>query len=292
MRMSMLGVLVMAATVMAGLEARQPADGKVRLIVQGDDMGVGHGINVATIDAYKRGVVRSANVIITGNWVPEATRLLRENPDLDAGVHLALTSEWENVKWRPLTTAPSLVDAHGYFFPTVVPRPGYPAGTSMREAKLDLAEVERELRAQITLAKTLVPHLTYTWEHMGFGSVSPEVRAIVQRLTKEYGLATPGPEHGISFIRRVWDHTDPGAVRATKLATVLKDLAPGTWLMVEHAATDTPEMRAFGHRGYENVATDRQAVLDAWTSPEVTAAIAAKGIELTSLKQVLAGNGR
>jgi predicted glycoside hydrolase/deacetylase ChbG (UPF0249 family) len=290
MRVAMTSVMVSAA-LLVSVAAQTPvppaADGKVRLIIQGDDMGVGHGINVATIEAHTRGVLKSANVIITGSWVPEAARLLNAHPEIDAGVHLALTSEWENVKWRPLTTAPSLVDAHGYFFPTVVPRPGAPAGTSMREARLDLGEIERELRAQIVLAKALIPHLTYTWEHMGFGSVSPDVRAIVRRLTKEHGLVTPGPDNGVSFLRRVWDNTDSGAVRARKLAAALQALTPGTWLMVEHAATDTPEMRAFGHAGYEHVAVDRQAVLDAWTSAEVRAAIDARGIELTSLREAL-----
>ena len=284
---------------LAGLQAQQaptrpnaPGDAKIRLIVQGDDMGVGHGINVATIDAYEKGVLRSANVIIAGSWVPEAARLLNAHPEIDAGVHLALTSEWENVKWRPLTTAPSLVDPNGYFFSTVVPRAGAPAGMSMKEARLDLTEVERELRAQIVLAKKLIPHLTYTWEHMGFGSVAPEVRAIVQRLTNEYGLVTPSPDLGISFIRQVWTNKDTGQVRARKLAERLQTLEPGTWLMVEHAATDTPEMQAFGHVGYEFVAADRQAVLDGWTSPEVRAVVAARQIELTTLRDVLRKGAR
>ena len=286
-------VAAIVVLALLGVRAQQPsaapppADGKVRLIIQGDDMGVGHGINVATIDAYRRGVLRSANVIVTGSWVPEAARLLNAHPEIDAGVHLALTSEWENVKWRPLTTAPSLVDAHGYFFPLVVPRPGYPAGSSMKDARLDHGEVERELRAEITLARTLIPHLTYTWEHMGFGMVAPEVRAIVQRLTREYGLVTPGPDTGVQYLRGVWERADTSAVRARKLAARLQALEPGTWLMVEHAATNTPEMQAFGHAGYEDVAADRQAVLDAWTSAEVRAAIDARGIELTSLRDVL-----
>ena len=38
-------------------------------------MGAAHGINVATLDAFQRGVLRSANVITTGTWVPEALRL-------------------------------------------------------------------------------------------------------------------------------------------------------------------------------------------------------------------------
>jgi chitin disaccharide deacetylase len=283
-------LLVAAASVVP--RAQPTAAGPIRLIIQGDDMGVGHGINVATIEAFTRGVLRSANVIVTGSWVPEAARLLKAHPEIDAGVHLALTSEWEQVKWRPLTTAPSLVDANGYFFATVVPRPGYPAGASMQEARLDLGEVEREVRAQIRLARQMIPHLSYTWEHMGFGSVSPEVRAIVQRVTKEEGLVTPGPETGVSFLRQVWTRADSGPVRAQKLADRLRTLEGGTWLMVEHAATDTPEMQAFGHAGYMDVATDRQAVLDAWTSPIVREAITARGIELTSLRETLKATRR
>lgn len=282
MAIAMLGIALAGA-----LSAQAPTDRRVRVIVQGDDMGVAHGINVATIEAYRRGVLRSANVIVTGQWVPEAARLLNAHPEIDAGVHLALTSEWTDVKWRPLTEAPSLVDAHGYFFPTVFPRPGQPPGTSVKDAALDLGQVERELRAQIVLAKRLLPSLTYTWEHMGFGAVSPDVRAIVQRLTREYGLVTPGPDTGISYMRGVWTRADAAPARARKLAAALRALGPGTWLMVEHAAMDTPEMRAFGHPGYEDVAVDRQAVLDAWTSPEVKAAVTDAGIELTTLRAVL-----
>jgi len=284
-------VCVLVAAALATPLAQPPA-GPIRLIIQGDDMGAGHGVNVATIEAYQRGVLRSANVIMPGSWVPEAARLLNAHPEIDAGVHLALTSEWENVKWRPLTTAPSLVDGNGYFFPTAVPRAGAPAGMSLKESPLNLAEVEQELRAQIQLAKQMIPHLSYTWEHMGFGGVSPEVRAIVTRLTKEFGLAVPGPDTGVSFMRQVWTRTDSGETRARKLAERIRSLGPGTWLMVEHAATDSPEMRAFGHVGYEDVAVDRQAVLDAWTSPLVREAIATRGVELTSLREVLKSTRR
>src|SRR6187402_2045178 len=121
---------------------QSPPPTEIRLIVKGDDMGAGHGINVATIDAYKRGVLRTTNVIVPGPWFLEAARLLRENPGLDVGVHLAITSEWDNVKWRPLTHAPSIVDADGYFFPAVVPRPGYPPGTSIKDAPWTIDEIE------------------------------------------------------------------------------------------------------------------------------------------------------
>ncbi len=267
------------------LVALQPAPTEIRLIVKGDDMAAGHGINVATIDAYRRGVLTTTNVIVPGPWFPEAARLLRENPGLDVGVHLALTSEWENVKWRPLTYAPALVDPDGYFFPTVQPRPGLPPRTSIKESNWKIDEIERELRAQLALAKRHIPNVTYTWNHMGFTSLSPDVQSLVARLSKEYGLLVPS-DLGIQMVGRVYESKDSGAMKAEKLAAKLETLEPGLWLHIDHAATDDPEMRAYGHLGYDWVAADRSAVLEAWTSPKVKDAIARRHIKLTNYRDL------
>lgn len=266
------------------LSAAQPP-GEIRLIVKGDDMGAAHGINVGTIEAFTQGVLTTTNVIVPGPWMPEAARLLAQHPDLDVGVHLALTSEWEGVKWRPLTQAPSLVDEHGYFFPIVAPRPGFPSGRSIREAGPSLPEVEREIRAQLDQAKRMIPRISYTWEHMGFGSVSPEVRDIVKRLSAEYGLIVP-MDTGLQSIGRVYESKDSGAVKAEKLAARLEALEPGLWLHIDHASTDDAEMQAIGHVGYEWVAADRRAVLEAWISPRVREVIERKGIKLTSYRDL------
>ncbi len=279
------GVMAWLALGLVATAALQPQPAAIRLIVKGDDMGAGHGINVATIDAYKRGVLTTTNVIVPGPWFPEAARLLAENPGLDAGVHLALTSEWDNVKWRPLTHAPSLVDADGYFFPTVQPRPGAPAGRSIKESGWTIGEVERELRAQLDLAKRHLPQATYTWNHMGFPSVSPEMAQLVSRLSREYGLLVPA-DLGVQSVGRVYESKDTGAVKAAKLAGKLETLGPGLWLHIDHAATDDAEMRAYGHPGYEWVAADRSAVLEAWTSPAVREVITRRGIILTSYRDL------
>jgi chitin disaccharide deacetylase len=270
---------------LVALFVSQPQPTEIRLVVKGDDMGAGHGINVATIDAYKRGVLTTTNVIVPGPWFPEAARMLRENPGLDVGVHLALTSEWENVKWRPLTQAPSIVDADGYFFPMVGPRPGFPPNTSIKEAAWRLDEIERELRAQLDLARRHMPQITYTWYHMGFTSVAPEVRDLAARLTKEYGLVQP-MDLGIQFVGRVYESQDSGAVKADKLAAKLETLGPGLWLHIDHAATDDPEIQAFGHKGYEWVAADRSANVEAWTSPKVRDVITRRGIRLTNYREL------
>ena len=280
-RVCLLLVLVSAALLRA-----QPPDPAIRLIVQADDMGAAHGINVATIDAYQHGIVRSTNVIMPSPWVPEAAAMLNQNPGLEVGVHLALTSEWTSIKWRPLTHAPSLVNENGYFFPMIWPDDHFPAGSALKEHAADIAEIERELRAQIELAKKLIPHVSYASEHMGFDAVAPGVHDLVMRLMREYGLFVPG-DAPLQILGGVWKNTDAGDVRADKLAAKLETLGPGTWLMIEHAAIDSPETRAIGHPGYEFVAADRSAVLAAWTSPKVMDVIKRRGIVLTSRRELM-----
>ena len=267
------------------LAALQPSATEIRLIVKGDDMGAAHGINVATIEAHTRGVLTTTNVIVPGPWFPEAARLLKANPTLDVGVHLALTSEWDNIKWRPLTHAPSIVDEDGYFFPQVQPRAGSQPKTSIKESSWKLDEIERELRAQITTAKRHIPQVSYTWNHMGFTSVAPEVADLVLRLSKEYGLVVP-TALGIQRVGAVYESKDSGAVKADKLAARLEKLGPGLWVHVDHAATDDPEMAAYGHKGYEWVAADRRAVFEAWTSPKVREVITRRGIKLTNYREL------
>ena len=64
---------------------------------------------------------------------------------------------------------------------------------------------------------------------------------------------------------------------------MLDSLKPGeTYLFVDQPAFDGPEMRAIFHIGYENVAADRQGVVDVWTNPTVMEAIRKKNIQLIS----------
>src|SRR5258708_32134024 len=87
-----------------------------RLLIRGDDMGYTHSGNEALIECYQQGIEKSIEVLVPSPWFPEAVKLLKKNPGIDVGIHLDLTSEWENIKWRPLTDCPSLKDSAGYFF--------------------------------------------------------------------------------------------------------------------------------------------------------------------------------
>ena len=116
------------------------------LIVRADDMGSFRSANIACMEAFEKGIETSIEVMVVTPWFPEAARLLRENPGIDVGLHLTITSEWDNIKWRPLTSCPSLVDSNGYFFPMMTANPNYP-GLAIKENKWNIDEVERELVA-------------------------------------------------------------------------------------------------------------------------------------------------
>ena len=282
-----LGMLTATAT-----RAADSRDAKtIRLIVRGDDMGFSHNGNEALIKCHREGIETSIEVIAPSPWFPEAVRLLAENADVDVGVHLALTSEWDNVKWRPLTHCPSLVDADGYFFPMVRPNKNYP-GRSIVENKWKLDEVEREFRAQIALVRKHVPRVSHVSAHMGCTSLSPEVAALARRITKELDVDVDLDDFGVKSIRYV----GAKGTSEEKLASFLKALESmqpgGTYWFIDHPGLDTPELRAISHIGYENVAVDRQGVTDTWTHPRVKAFIRERGIELIGYRDLKRPNGR
>jgi len=87
----------------------------IYLIVRADDMASFHDANEACLKTCKEGIARSVEIMVPCAWFSEAVKMLKENPSIDVGIHLVLTSEWEGIKWRPLTYVPSLVDKDGYF---------------------------------------------------------------------------------------------------------------------------------------------------------------------------------
>ena len=198
-----------AAACCCGRAAGQEKE--IRLIVRGDDIGSCHAANEACIRCCREGIVRSLEIMVPTPWYREAVKMLKENPGIDVGVHLTLTSEWQ---------------------------------------------------------------------FMGTPTASPELRAIVERLSKKYRLPleAPGarPAGYLGGPNATPDEKEAAMVR------IVEKLTPGTWLFVDHPGLDTPEMRAIGHVGYETVAADRTGVTRAFTSEKVKEAIKRRGIRLMS----------
>ena len=275
-------LLVINAVNIDGLYAQSTAQDKgISLIVRGDDIGSCHAANVACIRSYKEGIMTSVELMVPCSWFPEAVKMLNENPGLDVGIHLVLTSEWENYKWRPLTQAPSLTDADGYFYPMIWPRKNMPAGTALKDADWKIEEIEKELRAQIELGRQKVPHVSHLTFHMGCASWDPKVKKLCTKLAGEYDIYIVSPEAGVRGVGGFGDAKTAGE-RIDRFVKKLEELKPGTYLFVEHPGLDTAEMGAIGHTGYEDVAKDRDAVTEVFVNEKVKRAIKKLGIKLIS----------
>ncbi|MFH1716605.1 MAG: polysaccharide deacetylase family protein [Planctomycetota bacterium] len=261
------------------------ADDGIYLIVRGDDIGSCHTANVACIKSYGEGIMTSVEIMVPCAWFPEAVKMLNENPGLDVGVHVTLTSEWENVKWRPLTHAHSLTDANGYFYPTIWRRRGMPAGTALREADWKIEEIEKEMRAQIELAIRKVPRISHLSGHMGCDGWDDQVKKLWTKLAKEYNLNIMPSDYDVKPAGGFGD-AKTAKERVKKFIGMLEGLKPGTYLFVEHPGLDTAEMRAIGHEGYYGVAEDRDAVTEVFTSQDVKTAIERLNVKLVSYKDL------
>lgn len=148
-----------------------------QLIITSDDCGLSEGINYATVDLHKKGIVTAASVLANFPATAHALALFRQCPSLEIGVHLNLT---DGVSLTSATAASVLSGADGRFrsrrsllAQAIRPTPAF------------LKAIEIELAAQIeVLINAGFPprHLT---THLHFHML-PSLRKIVLRHTKTY----------------------------------------------------------------------------------------------------------
>ena len=228
----------------------------VVLIVNGDDVGVSHAANMATIASLEKGLMTSATIMVPAPWFPEIAQYAREHPEADFGLHLVHTSEWKGMKWGPVsgrTVVPGLVDPQGYLWPYL--RQLYSHGTP--------AEAEIEARAQIRKALDAGIDVTHLDSHMGALQYADPWFQAYRRLAKEFdlpirmgsqaALETIGAGHqraqldvdGIVYPDYlIHGERKPGESVDDYWRRMLEGLRPGVTELYIHAALPGEEMRA------------------------------------------------
>ena len=206
------------------------------LIIRCDDIGMSHAVNNAFREIIKTGYPISASVMFACAWYQEAVDILKENPQISVGVHLTLNAEWKNYRWGSVagkSLVPSLVDEEGYFFPS---------RSKFFENNPKLAEVEIELREQINRAKRSGVRIDYLDYHMGTAVDKPELRAIVEKLAKEYDLGI-SRYFGEEDLNNVYD--DPVESKTDSLVSIINGIEKeGIYLLVAHIGKNEPELAA------------------------------------------------
>jgi predicted glycoside hydrolase/deacetylase ChbG (UPF0249 family) len=229
-----------------------PASVKL-LILHADDVGMSHSVNRASLEALEKGWITSASVLVPAPWFAEVATWAKKHPNADLGIHLALNAEWTTLRWGPISgrnEVPSLLAPDGYL-------PLQTDGVGRTNPR----EVERELRAQIELARRSGVNITHLDSHMGalFGAEAPF--NIYLELGKEYGVpvllertsvpgAPPTPpwaerSRSMALVDRVLQ-MGPGVSKEQWVDTykrMLAPLGPGIYELILHLGYDDEEMR-------------------------------------------------
>jgi predicted glycoside hydrolase/deacetylase ChbG (UPF0249 family) len=137
------------------------------LILHVDDAGMSLESNEGAIAALTKGSATSVSVMMPCPWVPGFIKWLRTHPDIDAGLHLTLTSEWDDYRWGPTagrSVVPGLTDSTGNLWPSVE--------DVARHATPD--EIAVEISAQLNRARAMGFQPTHLDTHMGTVYATPE----------------------------------------------------------------------------------------------------------------------
>lgn len=151
------------------------------LIVNGDDAGMCHSANLATIESLEKGLMRAATIMVPCPWFPEIAAYAKSHPEKDFGIHLCHTSEWGKYRWGPVAPreqVPGLVDPNGYLWREVLE---VYAHASPEQALI-------EGRAQIRRALTAGVDVTHVDSHMGTLQYHPDYMKAYLQLAVEFDL--------------------------------------------------------------------------------------------------------
>jgi len=229
-----------------------PADQKL-LIVHGDDLGVAHSVNRATIKALESGGISSASIMAPCPWLPEIAAYARNHPQADLGLHLTLTSEWKLLRWAPVLgreRVPTLVDSDGYLYPS----------ESQAAAHMDVREAESEIRAQIARARAFGIEPTHLDSHMGTLYQNRALFEVLMRVAHDNKLPVRLSKEWFSRVHPFMPSVlGPDDIVANQIISIeanvnaadwskyyteeIKKLQPGLTVMIVHLAYDDEEMK-------------------------------------------------
>ena len=227
------------------------------LIINGDDAGMCHTANEATIECLEQGLMTTSTVMVPCPWFPEIADYARRHPEKNFGIHLCHTCEWKSYRWGPVAPreqVPGLVDPAGCLWPSVE--------EVYAHAKPE--EALAEGRAQIQKALAAGMDISHLDSHMGTLQLNPAFLEVYAKLAVEFRLplrmasqetmarfgfpnlrgelAAKGlvfPDH---FVYEELKEEKSGVKPCW--AGVLKQLKPGVTELYIHAGKPTDELKA------------------------------------------------
>ncbi len=155
--------------------------GKRVVVLHADDIGMCPEANIAAEKQLVDGVIQSAAVMIPCPNAKEFITWAKNNPKMDVGLHLTLTSEWKKYRWGTVTDGsevPGLLDEDEKMWHTVL--------QVVQSASAE--EVEKEIRAQIEQSIAWGHRPDHIDTHMGTLFGHPSYVQAYMKVAMEYGI--------------------------------------------------------------------------------------------------------
>lgn len=267
------------------------------LIIHGDDLGVAHSKNEASILAMKIGMVNSASIMMPTPWVEEVAVYFQENPTVDFGLHLTLTNEWYHMNWGSVASSDkvsSMLNDIGFMYPNCL---DFGTHATVKEAEI-------ELRAQIEKAYKMGIVPTHFDTHMGcllFNSA--DLFEVYLKLGREY--KTPVMISRLflkaasqAFLDKITDEDiiiehvmsaspqDYDAGMEDFYINTLQNIGPGINVLLIHLGFDNAEMQALTIGQEYWGSRWRQQDFDFFTSETCRRILKEENIQLVTWKEI------
>ncbi len=271
------------------------------LVVTADDVGLHESMNLAAVQAHREGIVTACSVVANGNAFDHAVSLLKAEPTLDVGLHLAWVEEKPVL---PVREVRSLTRDDKHFhsgFRSFVAR--YAVG------RIDLVQLERESRAQIDKALAAGLTLRFLNSHQHLHAL-PSIFRMVEALAVEYGIAyvrlpvdaisgSVNPTRRLSLLALNALAARAGTVRRTRSATHTIGVAGAGHLTIDAIGRLLSSIEGSAelvvHPGLSDAGLsvsydwnyEWEQETAALCSPQVRAALGANGVQAVSVREFL-----
>lgn len=235
------------------------------IIIHADDLGMCQSTITACKELFEVSGISSAAIMVPCPWFLSAAKLQRDLHNVDIGVHITLTSEWKDYRWRPISTLDpesGLLDSQGFLY----------SKSDAFQKSANPIYVREEINSQINKAISegispthidthmgAVAHPKFMFDYINAGlgrKIPPMLFRMSKDEWKKIGLDENSAALVENFLAKLeeqgvplLDHLrsiplDVPENRFDQAVNIFKSLPPGFTHFIIHPAVDTPEIRA------------------------------------------------
>ena len=263
---------------------------EVLVIMHIDDIGMLADTADSAIEVMRHGMAKSGSIMVPAPGFERAAQVIKDNPDLDCGIHITLTNEWqERIPWRPLLSkdeVPSLYNEQGLMW----------RNEGFFAYHAEAGDVEKEMEKQIQTALKTGIKFSHMDAHMGCYFMRHDLFNIALKLAQKYQLTIVAPYPYYFWFRRSdledlknkgikcpdsfygFYRDSPHALKTYR--DYLAGLTPGVHYIFIHPVRSTPETK----RLLPDLAI-RARDYAIWTGEKIRKFAAAKHIKFISFPE-------